>query len=141
MEKLDHPDLPHASAFYSGLKEGNVLQSEVNEWVKKGCKGRRPKTLAENYTDLQWAWMEEEVTSFKHFVRFYNNLNVSSFVTAVEQFEQFYRARNLDVFKIAISVPGIARKILFDVAKNEECLLFPVRQGGPGHVKKTSDRI
>ena len=40
-------------------------------------------------------------------------------VTAVERLLSFYQAKNLDVFKIAIYVPGLARKLLFNTAKSE----------------------
>ncbi|MCG8047362.1 MAG: hypothetical protein N0E48_17320, partial [Candidatus Thiodiazotropha endolucinida] len=42
---------------------------------------------------------------------------MSSFIDAVERFKQFYFEKGVDVFKTAISVPGIARQLLFKTAK------------------------
>ena len=57
--------------------------------------------------------------TFRDYLMLYNNMDCGPFVTAVERLLSFYRAKNLDVFKVAISVPGLARKLLFDTAKRE----------------------
>ena len=48
---------------------------------------------------------------------YYNNLDVGPFVTALEGFMAFYKEKNIDVFKTSVSVPGVARKMLFNIAK------------------------
>ena len=50
---------------------------------------------------------------------FYNNLDVGPFVEAVENFQKFYFEKWLDIFKSLISVPGVAREILFNTAKRQ----------------------
>ena len=57
------------------------------------------------------------MSTFKDFLVYYNNLDVGPFVEAVEKFQQFYIERHLDVFKIAMSVPGIARRMMMECAK------------------------
>ena len=58
-----------------------------------------------------------EMTTFRDFLVWYNDLDVGPFVTAVERFQRFYFDKDIDVFKTAISVPGIARQLLFQSAK------------------------
>lgn len=59
------------------------------------------------------------MTTFRDFLVWYNIVDVGPFVTAVTRLQQFYFDRNIDLFKIAMSVPGIARKMLFDTATRE----------------------
>ena len=44
-------------------------------------------------------------------------MHVGSFVTAVERLQKFYFDKKIDIFKIAISAPGIARRMFFQTAK------------------------
>ena len=64
--------------------------------------------------------------TFKDFLVWYNNLDVGPFVTAVSRLQKFYFDRDIDIFKTTVSVPGIARQMLFDTARREgaEFLLF-----------------
>ncbi len=60
------------------------------------------------------------MSRFRDFLVWYNNLDVGPFVTAVERFQKFYFDKDIDVFKTAISVPGIARQLLFRTAKKAD---------------------
>lgn len=59
------------------------------------------------------------MTCFKDFLIWYNNLDVGPFVQAVIKLQNFYLNKNIDIFKTTISVPGIARQLVFQAAKNE----------------------
>ncbi len=95
--KLDHPSLPPHSAFYSSLKQKNITEEE--------------------YTFCQNIWREHKMERFEQFLEWYNNLDVGPFVDAVEKFQRFFFEKGLDVFKIAISIPGISRRLLYQTAK------------------------
>ena len=101
-DKLHHPTLPPLEAFYSELKKQNTLGD--NEEAQK------------NYEELERIWIRHGMTSFKDFLVYYNNLDVGPFVTAVTRMQAFYFEKNIDLFKVAVSVPGIARRMLFDSA-------------------------
>jgi hypothetical protein len=103
--KLFQTHLPEYKDFYSSLKKANVLDHDGN--------GR------ENYQQLQRVWSELGMETMEDFLIYYNNLDVGPFVTAVERLQQFYFDRKIDVFKTAVSLPGIARKMLFECAKNQ----------------------
>ena len=99
----------------------------MHDWRKSGMKGALPSSGAEKYVKLQWVWIEKEMETFREYVEYYNNLDVAPFVTAVERLQKFYRESQLDVFKISISVPGVARNMLYRAAKDSGATftLFP----------------
>ncbi len=96
--KLDVTSLPPHEAFFSSLKNTNISEEE--------------------YRYCQHVWKENKMTTFKDFLVWYNNLDVAPFVTAVERLQEFYFNKGIDVFKTSISVPGIARQLLFRTAKD-----------------------
>ena len=58
------------------------------------------------------------MTIFRDFLVWYNNLDVGPFVTAVENLQRYFFKRNIDIFKISISVPGLARHMLFESGRS-----------------------
>ena len=58
------------------------------------------------------------MSTFKDFLIYYNNLDVHPFVQAVEKMQQFYFDHHIDLFKVAVSVPCIARRWLFQTAQD-----------------------
>ena len=98
-EKLKFDHLPPREAFYSTLKKCNVLgEGEVGE---------------ANYRWLQEVWQAEGMKSLKDLLRWYNNRDCEGFVEAVEKMQKFYLENDIDLFKDCISVPGVARILLF----------------------------
>lgn len=55
--------------------------------------------------------------TMEDFLIWYNNLDVGPFVEAVQRLQKFYFDRGIDVFKVAMTVPGVAREMLFQVSK------------------------
>ncbi len=113
-DKLQQQYLPSYEEFYSSLKKANVLEMEYSRWDGKGD---APPTGQENYEHLKQIWLELNMTTMKDFLVYYNNLDVGPFVLAVEKMKNFYCDLGVDPFKNAISVPGIARQLLFRTAK------------------------
>ncbi|CAC5399971.1 unnamed protein product [Mytilus coruscus] len=91
--KLNHPTLPSHDAFYSSLKESNIS--------------------AEDYA----FWRVKNMSSFQDFLDWCNNLDVGPFVQAVENLQKCYFDSDIDIFKSSISVPGLARRMLFDTGR------------------------
>ena len=71
----------------------------------------------EKYIQLHEIWRENNMTTFRDWVIYYNNLDVEPFVEALEKMRRFYMNKQIDVFKQTISVPGIARILLFRSAR------------------------
>lgn len=95
--KLEATSLPAHADFHSTLKASNISE--------------------EDYRYCQNVWKDQKMSTFHQFLVWYNNLDVGRFVTAVERFQTFYFEKGIDVFKTAISVPGIARQLLFKTAR------------------------
>ena len=102
IEKLEEKHLPPHEEFYSQLRDSNITEEE--------------------YEYLHRVWQEEGMETFKDFLEWYNNKDVAPFVQAVQKLQQFYFDRGIDVFKNAVSVPGIARQMLFNASsKTNTC--------------------
>ena len=98
-ERLEETCLPPHEAFYSSLKQSNITD--------------------EQYNYLQKVWAEKDMKTFRDLLTWYNNLDVEPFAIAVERLQKFYRDNDIDIFKTTISVPGIARQMVFKSAKDE----------------------
>ena len=152
--KLEYPELPPYEAFYSSLKGVNTLNMEYQKFIDNEEKGIAPKNGEEEYKNLKKIWSAKKMKNFKDFLIFYNETDVVPFVRAVEKFQFFYKSRNIDIFKMSISIPGVARKLLFKSAfdKGEHFALFDFKNkdlydkfnknitGGPSIIFKRSER-
>ena len=115
--KLDYPCLPPYESFYSELKQRNVLvmrdkyddDDDENDVIDK-------ELGADRYHQLQDIWQEQHMTRFHDFLQYYKNLDVGPFVKAFEKMQKFYFNQNINLFKVVVSVPGIARRWLFQTA-------------------------
>ena len=117
VDKLKYKNLPAYNHFYSELKGFNVLEEEILQW-EKHQRGPPPKSGIQKYNDLQNIWKEKNMSSFRDFLEWYNNLDVSPLIKAVSALQNFYKSRSIDVFKTTISVPGVARQMCFESAIN-----------------------
>lgn len=134
VSKLNHPRLPPIEAFWSTLKGCNVLEVEHIAFEKLMQGGLTehnalkrmklevaPPTKEEVYDSLQNIWDANNMKTFKDWLEWYNLLDVAPFVEGVERMQLFYKEKNIDLFKVAISVPGIARTLLFRAAAKQKC--------------------
>jgi hypothetical protein len=127
-DKLEETCLPPYDAYYSTLKRGNTLNLEHEKWLEKGAQGEPPQTGLQKYEELQQLWTVKQFATVRQYLEYYNNLDTKPFVQAVDKMLQFYNEHmQIDVFKDAVSVPGIARRLLFKTAKEEGAnfALFP----------------
>ena len=108
-EWFDHPDkmqiteLPPYDSFYSRLRSCNALEAENTDYVnllKSGMTteqavvklklSKPPPTGIENYQYLQKIWKQEQMSSFKDFLRWYNNKDVVPTLEAMQKMIAFY---------------------------------------------------
>ena len=97
-DKLNYPELPPYEAFYSSLKNCNILGGP------------------ENYITMQNIWKANDMQKLECLLRFYNNLDCEPFCKAIIKLQDFYKTMKIDVFKSAISIPGVARQLVFKTA-------------------------
>ena len=95
LEKLDYPSLPPHEAFYSSIKNSNISDEE--------------------YALCKRTWKEQKMTTLRAFLIYYNNLDTFPFLQAVEKAFSFFQDKKLDMFKSAISVPGLTLNYLFSL--------------------------
>ena len=92
------------------------MNADFEKFELENGKGEKPKTGHENYAFIEKVWKEKGMKTFKDFLIYYNERDVGPFVSAILKLQEFYKLKNIDLFKSAISIPGVARKMLFDSA-------------------------
>ena len=125
--QLDERTLPPYEAFYSSLKHCNVLEEEYDSFQKLLDQGKteqealqtlrlieKPKTGPQNYDWLHQLWREKEWTTFADYLKWYNDLDVTPMISAIDNMNNFYKERKIDFIHQAISLPGIAMRVCFD---------------------------
>ena len=94
-EKLHYNSLPDMEDFYSTLTNSNPLKSEAE------------------YLKLKEIWSTQGMQTFKDYLVYYNNLDTGPFVTALSAFVSIYSQQKIDIFKYYVTLPGVARKLLY----------------------------
>ncbi len=54
------------------------------------------------------------MSTFRDWLEYYAKLDVGPFVLAVEAYKKYFLEQRIDVFKDNVSVPGIARRLLYE---------------------------
>ena len=93
LEKVNVSQLPPHEVFYSTLKNGNIS--------------------AEDYQLCQKVWEDNNMTTMKEFLTWYNNKDVEALLEAIDKMYLYYQNQNVDIFKDDISVPGLTLKYMF----------------------------
>ena len=86
--KLADRALPPQAAFYSQLKSEEISDAD--------------------YARCQAVWHDNQMTTMRDYLIWYNNLDVTPFLEAISKQFTFYRDRRIDMFKDGISVPGLS---------------------------------
>ena len=126
-DQLDETTLPPYENFYSVIKGCNVLEEEYVAFQKLLDQGKteqevlhslrlpaKPKTSPENYQWLQQLWNENQWSTFADFLKWYNDLDVTPMIQAIENMNEFYKNIHIDFIHQAISIPGVAMRVCFN---------------------------
>ncbi len=62
--------------------------------------------------------------TFRDFLVWYNNLDMVPFLEAIDKMSDFWKDRNINIFKDGVSVPGLTMKYLFSNVPNVYFSLF-----------------
>ena len=144
-EWFDHPDkmqnteLPPYDAFDSKLRSCNPLQAEYTDYVnllKSGLSteqgvvnlklSKPPPTGLENYHYLQQIWKQEQMSSFKDFLRWYNNKDVVPTLEAMQKMIALYHDKDIDMLKLGCTLPNLANVCLH---KSTDAKFYPFTEG------------
>ena len=93
ISKLECDTLPPREAFYSSLKGESLPESD--------------------YELCQRAWSDNNMSSMRDFLIWYNNLDVKPMLEAVAKQCAIYKTKGIDMLKDAISLPGLAIRWMF----------------------------
>lgn len=99
LDKLENTRLPPHSAFSSWLRKSNISEEE--------------------YAHCQEAWQKEGMQTMRNFLVWYNNLDVTPFLEALDKMAGFWREHGIDMLKQAISLPGLAFQFEMDFLKQQ----------------------
>ena len=138
IEKLRHTALPNADAFYSKLKNCNVLETDFNMYkclLRKGISGSvalkrlriisPPQGKEQKYQDLKEIWRRNHMETFQDFLEWYNNKDVVPTLEASQKMMQFYHQKGIDMLKLGFTLPNSANRILHS---STPLKLFPFNQ-------------
>ena len=104
-EKLSYPSLPPPQDFYSKVSNSNPIKSD------------------EDYSKLLQIWEKEGMQTFKDYLIYYNNLDTGPFCIALKNFIDIYSSQEVDIFKDFVTLPGVARKMLFNSSDSKFSLI------------------
>ena len=99
LHKLEDRALPPQAAFFSRLK---------NEGISN-----------DDYARCQAVWRNNQMTTMRDYLVWYNNRDVTPFLEAIAKQFDFYHDRGIDMFKDGISVPGLSLLHLFNDLPND----------------------
>ena len=93
LDKLKDNSLPEKDKFYSKLRDEHISD--------------------ENYEHCRKIWHDNNMSTLRDYVIFYNISDVQPFLTAIERQFAFYQSLNIDMFKDAVSLPGLSVQVMF----------------------------
>ena len=99
LRKLDDRALPTQTAFFSQLKNEGISDTD--------------------YAACQAVWCDNQMTTMRDYLIWYNNRDVTPFLEAISKQFAFYRDRDIDMFKDGIGVPGLSLLHLFNDLPND----------------------
>ena len=119
--KLDCNHLPPYEFFFSKLKNLNPLEKDFSQFKKTMESGKKefdflrelglkekPLSGKENNALLEKVWMMEKMTTFRDFLRWYNNKDVVPTLQAMKKMMKFYHDQKIDLLKLGCTLPNLA---------------------------------
>ena len=156
-EWFDHPDkmqnieLPPYDAFYSKFRSCNRLEAEYTDYVNLTKSGltteqavvklklsKPPPTGIENYQNLQQIWKQEQMSSFKDFLRWYNNKDVVPTLEAMQKKIAFYHGKDIDKLKLGCTLPNLANICLHTSTDSK---FYPFTEGDKDLLEKIREDV
>ena len=118
---MQNTERPQYDAFYSKLRSCNALGADYTDYVNLLKSGltteqalvklkltKSPPTGIQNYQYLQQICKQEQLSSFKDFLRWYNNDDVVPFLEVTQKWIAFYQDKDIDMLKLGFTLPNLA---------------------------------
>ena len=81
---------------------------------------KKKSIFNDKYDVIKKVWAEKQMNTLFDLLKWYSLLDVRPFLEAVLIYLDLYKRRNLDIFKMAISLPGISIHWAFDTMNKHE---------------------
>ena len=114
-DKLDYKGLPPYRCWFSQLKNSFALT---------------PK----EYDKCERVFQERGMQTFGYWLEYYNNLDVTPFLETIEKMKAFYTNIGVDIFKDAVSLPGVSMQYILRRTLTAYEMLKAAVVGGPSLV-------
>ena len=131
---MQKPDIPPYDAFYSKLRSCNSLETENTDYVNQLKSGltteqaviklklsKPPPTGNEIYHYLQQIWNQEQMSSFKDFLRWYNNKDFVPTFAAMQKMITFYHDKEIGLLKLGCTLPNMVNICLHKSTDSRFC--------------------
>ena len=118
---MNNSELPPDDAFFSKLRNMNPLGKDYSDYqtlLSSGLKteealskmklSKPPPSGEENYQYLLDIWNHENMCTFKHLLRWYNNKDVVPTLEAMQKMLVFYHKKKIDMLKLGCILPNLA---------------------------------
>ena len=92
-----------------------------------------PPNGIENYQYLQRIWKQEQMSSFKDFLRCYNNEDVVPTSEAMQKMIAFYHDKDIDSLKLGCTLPNLAN---ICPHKSTDAKFYPFTEGDKNLLEK-----
>ena len=129
---MDATSLPPYEGFLSKLRDRNPLEKEFTDFTKLLNSGLSqqevlkklrlkvvPPSGVDNYNYLESLWEQEQMTTFRDFVSWYNNKDVVPTLETMQKMMEFYHNKGIDMLKQGCTLPNLANIYLHKSTKNK----------------------
>ena len=154
---FDHPDkqqnreLPPCDASYSKLRSCNLLDVEYTDYFNLLRSGltteqasvklklsKPPPNGIEKYQYLQQIWKQEQMSSFKQFLRWYIKKVAVPTLEAMHKMTAYYHGKKIDVLKLGCTLPNLANICLH---KSTDGNFYPFTEGDEDLLQKNQEDV
>ena len=84
-------------------------------------------------------WEERGMQTFAYWCRHYNDLDVSPGLEAMEIMKAFYTRKGIDIFKDAVSTPGVSMHYVLSGAIDQRAGFGAPRKGSLLHANRSGE--
>ena len=118
----------------------NLLKSGLttDQAVIKLKPSKPSPTGIENYQYLQQLWKQEQMSSFKDFLRWYNNKDVVPPLEAMQKKTAFYHDKDNDMLKLGCTLPNLANNCLHEPT---DAKFYPFTEGDKNLPEKIREGV
>ena len=116
------------------MKSGLITEQAV---VKLKL-SKPPPTGIENYQYLQQIWKQEQMSSFKDFLRWYNKKAIVPTLKAMQKMLVFYHDKDIDMLKLGCTLPNLANICLH---KSTDAKFYPFTEGDKDLLEKIPEEV